>query len=242
MGANASTAVPTYVSGEVLDAARLNLTNCGVPVFSGTATRDASFGGSGEKTLAEGQLCYLEDSNVVQYYDGSSFATVGPSSSSGLVCVKAETTFTAVTSFTFDSVFSSTYTNYLIKIIYTTSTTSSILVKMRVGGVSASTNYNQNRIFGQSATVGSEQATAQTSGLLLIHSASGQGAANINMFQPFVVAKTVMIAEDSASDATFNDKINVTHTTAASHDGMEFAVASGTMTGSYAIYGYSKTV
>jgi len=79
MGANAGTAVPVYESGQVLDAARLNLTNSGVPVFAGTATRDAAFGGAGEKTLAEGQLAYLEDADVVQYYDGAAWATVGPS-------------------------------------------------------------------------------------------------------------------------------------------------------------------
>jgi hypothetical protein len=103
MGANASTAVPVYASGEVLDAARLNLTNAGVPVFSGTATRDAAFGSTGQKVLAEGQLCYLEDLNVVQYYDGSSFLTVGPATTtSGLVCVKAETAVSAAASATAD--------------------------------------------------------------------------------------------------------------------------------------------
>lgn len=90
MGANAGTAVPVYASGEVLTAARLNLTNCGVPVFSGTATRDAAFGGSGEKVLAEGQLAYLEDADVVQYYTGSAWATVGPTTS-GLIQVKSTT-------------------------------------------------------------------------------------------------------------------------------------------------------
>ena len=88
MGANAGTAVPVYASGEVLTAARLNLTNCGVPVFSGTATRDAAFGGSGEKVLAEGQLAYLEDADVVQYYTGAAWATVGPTTS-GVVQVKS---------------------------------------------------------------------------------------------------------------------------------------------------------
>ena len=77
MGANASTAVPLYASGQVLDAARLNLTNAGIPVFSGTATRDAAFGGSGEKVLAEGQFAYLEDTDALQYYDGASFKSVG---------------------------------------------------------------------------------------------------------------------------------------------------------------------
>ena len=176
------------------------------------------------------------------YTSGQVVQAVPTGINSALVCVKAETSFSAVSSFSFDNVFTSSYTNYLIKLIYITSTTSSINIKMRVGAVSASTNYNQNRLYGQSSSAGNEVATSQTSGLLLIHSASGQGAANINIFQPFVAAKTVLIAEDSASDATYNDKINVTHTTATAYDGMEFLVASGTMTGSYTVYGYSKAV
>jgi hypothetical protein len=77
MGANAVTSVPTYVSGQVLDASRLNVTNSGVPVFADTTARDAGFGGTGEKVLAEGQLCYLESTNKVQYYDGSAWANLG---------------------------------------------------------------------------------------------------------------------------------------------------------------------
>jgi hypothetical protein len=77
MGANAVTSVPTYVAGQVLDASRLNVTNSGVPVFADTTARDAGFGGTGEKVLAEGQLCYLESTNKVQSYDGSSWANLG---------------------------------------------------------------------------------------------------------------------------------------------------------------------
>lgn len=103
MGANAGTAVPTYASGDVLTAANLNLTNSGAPVFADTSARDGAFG-SGKKTLAEGQLCYLEDADVVQYYDGSSWATVGPASAGAVVQVKSTTisdTFsTTSTSFT----------------------------------------------------------------------------------------------------------------------------------------------
>jgi hypothetical protein len=51
--------------------------NTGVPVFADTTARDAAFGGTGEKVLAEGQLCYFEDTNKVQYYDGSSWANLG---------------------------------------------------------------------------------------------------------------------------------------------------------------------
>jgi hypothetical protein len=75
MGANAVTTVPVYVAGEVLTAADLNITNSGIPVFASSVERDAAFGGTGEKTLAEGQYAYLEDTNATQFYDGAVQAT-----------------------------------------------------------------------------------------------------------------------------------------------------------------------
>lgn len=79
MGANAVTTVPVYVAGEVLTAADLNITNSGIPVFAGTTERDAAFGGTGEKTLAEGQYAYLESTNATQVYDGAVWQSVGNS-------------------------------------------------------------------------------------------------------------------------------------------------------------------
>ena len=78
MGANAVTTVPVYTAGEVLTAADMNITNSGIPVFATSVTRDAAFGGSGEKTLAEGQFAYLEDTNTTQYYDGAAWVAVAP--------------------------------------------------------------------------------------------------------------------------------------------------------------------
>jgi hypothetical protein len=78
MGANAQTTVPTFVASQVLTADQLNQSaRTGVPVFADTTARDAGFGGAGEKTLAEGQLCYLESTNKVQYYDGAAWANLG---------------------------------------------------------------------------------------------------------------------------------------------------------------------
>jgi hypothetical protein len=88
MGANAQTTVPTFTTGQVLTADQMNQSaRTGVPVFADATARNAGFGGTGEKVLAEGQLAYLEDLNVVQYYDGAAWATVGPSTS-GVVQVK----------------------------------------------------------------------------------------------------------------------------------------------------------
>lgn len=79
MGANATTFVPAYVSGEVLTAADLTVTNSGIPVFADSTARTAGFGGSGEKVLAEGQFAYLESDNITYYYDGAAWQPVATS-------------------------------------------------------------------------------------------------------------------------------------------------------------------
>ena len=98
-----------------------------VPVAADASARDALFGGAGEKVLAEGQLCYLQDLNVVQYYDGSSWATLGPSTSA-VVQVKS----TAKTD-TF-SVSSSTFTDVtgLAQSITPTSASNKVLILAQV--------------------------------------------------------------------------------------------------------------
>jgi len=77
MGVNQQTSVPAFTSGQVLTAQQQTEINTGVPVFADTTARDAAFNGTGEKVLAEGQLCYLESTNKVQYYDGTSWANLG---------------------------------------------------------------------------------------------------------------------------------------------------------------------
>lgn len=73
MGANAVTSVFDFTAGQVLTAAQMDNVNCGVPVFATTTTRDAAFGGTGEKVLAEGQYAYTEDTNTLWVYDGSAW-------------------------------------------------------------------------------------------------------------------------------------------------------------------------
>jgi hypothetical protein len=46
-------------------------------VFATTITRDAAFGGTGEKVLAEGQFAYIEATDELQYYDGANWVASG---------------------------------------------------------------------------------------------------------------------------------------------------------------------
>ena len=93
---NEQTSVPLYAASEVLTAANMNISaGTGVPVFATTVTRDAAFGGAGEKVLAEGQLCYLSATNVVQYYDGAAWLAVAGAKCAQVVSTTKTDTFTS---------------------------------------------------------------------------------------------------------------------------------------------------
>jgi hypothetical protein len=112
MGANAQIEVPAFTAGQVLTAAEMTQINTGIPVFATTVTRDAAFGGAGEKVLAEGQFAYIEATDTTQYYNGSAWATVG----GGLTLIKSQTITPGVGSVAVTDVFSATYEQYQITV------------------------------------------------------------------------------------------------------------------------------
>jgi hypothetical protein len=74
----AITGTRLFVSGEVLTAANVNqFLMRGVKVYADAATRDAAYGGAGEPTLEEGEVCYLISTNQVLAYDGAAWQAVG---------------------------------------------------------------------------------------------------------------------------------------------------------------------
>jgi len=64
-----------WEAGEVVTAANLNqyVQDQVVAVYANSTARDAAYGGAGEPTVAEGMLCFLKDSDTLQYYNGSSW-------------------------------------------------------------------------------------------------------------------------------------------------------------------------
>ena len=243
MGANAQTAVPAFTAGQVLTAAQQTQINTGIPVFATTITRDAAFGGTGEKTLAEGQFAYIEATDTTQYYDGAAWQSVG--ASSGLVCVKAETAFSAVTSATADSVFSSTYTNYLVICKFTTSTSNSMEMKLRAGGVSTSTNYSRQELYANTSSVVAAQSSAQTVYRINDTGGANQSVVYLDISGPNLAQTTPINARYTLMQSgtnTFLFTSGGTQNSSTQFDGIEFLCATGTISGNYAIYGYSKTV
>ena len=235
MGANATTFVPSYTAGEVLTAANLSVTNSGIPVFATTTTRDAAFGGTGEKTLAEGQFAYIEATNTTQYYDGAAWQSVGVSP--GLVFI----TSTAVsgTSFSINNCFSATYKNY--KIIYNfTVADENMTFRLRVGGTdNSSANYGRQRIYAAATALQAARVTGATGWTDFLGS-DGASFWNMEIYSPFVATKTSAWLENGYNAST-DPAMNIgslQHQEATSFDGFTIS-GSNTMTGTCYVYGYS---
>jgi len=139
--ANTQTSVPLFVANAVLTAAQQNISaGTGVPVFATTVTRDAAFGGS-NKALAEGQLAYIEANNIVQYYDGAAWATVGPTTAGGLTLLSTTTLSGASTTI---SSIDQTYTALQIYITNAYSATTTGYVRCYINSDSTSGNYGSS--------------------------------------------------------------------------------------------------
>jgi len=71
----AGSGIRVFASGEILTAAQVNgyLMDQAVTRFADAATRDASFGGAGQPILTEGRICYLDDVNLIQFFDGATW-------------------------------------------------------------------------------------------------------------------------------------------------------------------------
>ena len=180
------------------------------------------------------------------YTSGQIIQAVPTGINSALVCVKAETALSS-TSVTADNVFTSDYSNYLILLRYTTVGNNQISGRLRVGGVSASgSDYNQQTLAAVSTTVSGGLATNQTSAQLTTASNGDyKSSAAIHLFSPAIAEATNFQIANNPSLAGYTTLRNyvwtANHTLATAYDGIEFFCI-GNMTGTYAIYGYSKTV
>ena len=247
--ANTQTTVPLFVANTVLTAAQQNLSaGTGVPVFATTVTRDAAFGGS-NKTLAEGQLCYIEASNVVQYYDGAAWATVGPASS-GLTLV-SRTAVSASSSTAFDNVFTSTYENYLISFdqIYGSSTAASLKFQYRYAGpTTETTGYFGGYVYTNPSNssvaalgVVNNAASAQVCTWQNASTLASAATLYISGVAISGTAKPSAIGGVTDSYSVFVASGGFYANTARNYTGFILTTTAGTFTGNVSVYGYAKS-
>jgi len=236
---NTQTSVPAFVASQVLTAQQQTEINTGIPVFATTVTRDAAFGGSGEKALAEGQFAYIEATNTTQYYDGAAWQSVG---ASGLTLVSATTIGTTVSSVTVSSAFSSTYDNYRIILSGGVASTATE-INMTLGATA--TGYYRFLVSGSytSDTVNGAGSANTTSWR---HTASGSTtllSGEIDLYSPNLAKNTSIIgrgAQASTTGATLWQNGYLNDTT--QYTAFTFTPQTGTLTGgTIRVYGYQNS-
>jgi len=240
MGANAQTTVQKFVDGAVLTAAQQNTSAAtGVPVFATTVTRDAAFGGA-NKVLAEGQTCYLESTNVVQYYDGAAWATVGPAAAGALVRIGGGAL--SSTSTAFSGAFSATYDAYDIVVSNLKMTGTNAILRMTVGSTAAGYYYAQAGVTYAGATnPNSEQNVASwnyISQTNVAGAADSGNAVTIKVTNPFLSAYTIV---QYTCNAILSQVLNsggyLNNTT--SYTAFTLTTSGSAMSGTVNIYGYA---
>jgi hypothetical protein len=151
------------------------------------------------------------------------------------------TSFSAVASASLPAnTFSSTYTNYrLIVNIDAASTDSQILtVRLRAAGTDATgSNYSWALVKNAYTTSGTFDGATQTSWIV-----GNSGVTNANfafdLLQPFNAEPTNISGYAIQSSDIFF--VAAKHTLSTSYDSATILIGSGTMTGSYSIFGYNK--
>jgi hypothetical protein len=242
MGINAQTSVPKFTAGDTLTAANTNLLSNGIPVFGGTALRDAAFGGSGEKVLAEGQYAYLEDTNTTQFYDGAAWQPVGVAP--GLVLITAQTIGSAVGSVAVTNAFSSTYDHYKITINGGVGSNSNFHEMILTGSTA---NYNNKLIYGTYAnnTVTGIGVSAQAKWSYTGSISTASQNMNLDIYNPFAAVATTFSCSytDQTADPTSAYGSNAgIHNVATSYTGFTISPNTGTITGgTICVYGYAKS-
>jgi hypothetical protein len=248
MGANAQTSVPAFTAGQVLTAQQQTEINTGIPVFATTTTRDAAFGGTGEKTLAEGQMAYIENiagSAAVQYYDGAAWQTL----------VTGGLTYVTGASFTNSSgvampagTFTSAYLNYIVLFNATASQAMNVYLRFNYSGSPANTNY-----YGAANTSASAYSTlseqANQASLFLCGTYTSTYSAlqtTITVYDPANANKWGSFSALGQGSTSGGAQYGVTYAggqrlTAGAIDGLYFLPNVGTITGTYKVYGLANS-
>ena len=165
--------------------------------------------------------------------------TLGVYADSGLVLLNT-TSFSAVSSQSFDDVFSATYDNYRIMFNYGGSSSTICRIKFRVGGVdnSGSNYFTQNWTVSAGSGTGAVEGPVTTGFQIGSHTATNF----ISIFDigsPFLSSRQTTFFGFRAFSADMNIRSGV-HTVSSSFDGFTVIPTTGTITGDISVYGYNK--
>jgi hypothetical protein len=234
-----------------------------VMTFAGTAARGSAIG----TAVSEGMVSYLADSNVVQAYTGSSwdslaYATAIPTV--GLKPIIAPTvnysggtatanslgiiSFSAVTSLSLNSVFTSAYNNYKVIVAgLTGSVVTQTFGRWRVSGTDTAANYDNAAFYvkngATSGVAGVTGATLSSFGFAYHYNSSGYRttSAILDVYGPQLAQSTTATYQSANYDSSFFSLNGATyHSPSTQFDGLTIFPGSGNITGTIQVFGYNS--
>jgi hypothetical protein len=232
----------TFTAGEVLTASNVQnyLMDQSVMVFGGSAARSSAIGTA---NFEEGMVSYLTDTDKVEAYNGTNWVSVAPTSTQGLTLINT-TSFSAVSSQSFNDVFSTTYDNYRILLNVTATGAADLAIRMRVSGADDSTsNYQRQKLEVDSTTVSGTKATNQTSSRISdINSVDPNALIILEVMSPFLTRPTMFLTTNSHRSGTTNflSIYSGAHNVSTSYTGFTIITNTSTVTGTLSVYGYNK--
>ena len=205
-------------------------------VFStGTALATDTEVSTTYQTKAAAGLTLLTPTSIV--------ATGGSATSS--ISSTGTVSFTSASAISLNDVFSTTYDNYKLLFVGTTSLENTINLRMRVSGADNSTsNYYFQRTLsknGNDVQGGEALATTSWAGF---NTNTTNTIIEVELFSPFLATATTFLGryEKVETLATVHETgtLSGIHNVASSFTGVTYTVGGGTITGTVSVYGYNK--
>jgi hypothetical protein len=199
--------------------------------FAGTAAR-----GSAIPSPVEGMYTHLEDTDTLQFWNGSAWTLAATATGAGLVFITSQTVSSA-TSIIFNNSFSSAFNSYKIFIQGVTANRGFINARLRVGGVDAAgSNYINAMIFRDSVSLSSVYGASTV--LQTAYSENLTGNTSIEITDPFRTRATSFASTSGNIGSTGANTwiLGGGHQPTNSYDGITF-LPEHAFTGTISIYG-----
>lgn len=248
-----------FSPGEVLTASNtMNyLMDQTVMNFAGTAARGSAIG----TAVAEGMVSYINDTDSLEVYDGSAWkqfaysenvinpglvpvvpSTVATSAGTATIADTGLVSFTTGTSnIRLNDVFTSSFNDYIIKISAIPSQNGTLTLRFSTGGTD---NTGSNYTFGYSSLTSSGLAFTAgggSSNIATVGATNTNGFSySLNVANPASTSIYKQITHTGVSSLTSISGFVGNTLSATAFDGINLAVAGGTMTGYIQVFGFRK--
>jgi hypothetical protein len=231
----------SFSAGDVLTAAQVQgyLQDQAVMRFADSTARASAIGTA---NFTEGMISYLDNTNQVEYYSGSTWASIAPVSTQGLTLINT-TSFSGVTSVSLPAAtFSASYANYKLYFSGLIATgAAAVEGRLRVSGSDNATasSYVRQVLLADGSSVNGQRVTA-TNWDLGGWDTTLVNALEVDLINPFLASPTGMFyrTERSSSSAYFHTGCG-THNQSVSYDSFSLLCANN-MTGNVRVYGYNQ--